>query len=213
MGTERNKSRTAQSILNDYVRKGNARSRNRVYIVHRLDRDTSGVLIFAKSEQANGTCRITGQRRKKKYLAVVYGRLTPTEGIISNYLAGEQRVHRYSTSDASKGNCPIPRTGHSRKRRVSACWKINLLTGQKAPDTRPLCRKKDIQSLAIKKYGKKGDGYQWLALHAQSIAFTHPPPVSGFLFETAVPEYLTRLIGNFRPVSSASMNALNKGPG
>lgn len=52
MGTERNKSRTAHSILNDYIRKGNSKSRNRLYIVHRLDRDSSGILIFAKNEQA-----------------------------------------------------------------------------------------------------------------------------------------------------------------
>src|ERR1039457_845536 len=52
MGTDRDKSRTVHCILNDYVRKGNSKSRNRVYIVHRLDRDTSGILIFAKSEAA-----------------------------------------------------------------------------------------------------------------------------------------------------------------
>ena len=52
IGTERDKSRTAHSILNDYVRKGDPRSRNRIYVVHRLDRETSGILIFAKSEAA-----------------------------------------------------------------------------------------------------------------------------------------------------------------
>ena len=52
IGTERDKTRTAHTILNEYVRKGDTRSRNRVYIVHRLDRETSGVLIFARSETA-----------------------------------------------------------------------------------------------------------------------------------------------------------------
>jgi len=52
IGTERDKSRTAYFILTDYVRKGCARSRNRVFVVHRLDRETSGVLVFAKSQEA-----------------------------------------------------------------------------------------------------------------------------------------------------------------
>ena len=52
ISTDREKSRTAHFILNDYVRKGVAKSRNRVFIVHRLDRETSGVLIFAKNEAA-----------------------------------------------------------------------------------------------------------------------------------------------------------------
>ena len=52
MGTEREKERTAHFLLNDYVKKGNMRSRNRVFIVHRLDRETSGILIFAKHEDA-----------------------------------------------------------------------------------------------------------------------------------------------------------------
>ena len=52
IGTERNKSRTVHYLLNDYVRKGNPKSRNRIYVVHRLDQDTSGILLFAKSEPA-----------------------------------------------------------------------------------------------------------------------------------------------------------------
>ena len=52
ISTDREKSRTAYFILTDYVRKGVAKSRNRIFIVHRLDRETSGILIFAKNEAA-----------------------------------------------------------------------------------------------------------------------------------------------------------------
>ena len=52
MGTDRDKSRTLYAILTDYVRKGYSKSANRIFIVHRLDRDTSGILIFAKSMEA-----------------------------------------------------------------------------------------------------------------------------------------------------------------
>jgi 23S rRNA-/tRNA-specific pseudouridylate synthase len=52
MATDSEKSRTAYFILTDYVRKGHRKSRNRIFIVHRLDRETSGILIFAKTIEA-----------------------------------------------------------------------------------------------------------------------------------------------------------------
>jgi 23S rRNA pseudouridine955/2504/2580 synthase len=76
MGTDRDKSRTVHAILNDYVRRGNPRSRNRVYIVHRLDRDTSGILLVAKKRAAlvalHGALR-AGQI-DKRYLVMVRGK-------------------------------------------------------------------------------------------------------------------------------------------
>ncbi|MBU4486379.1 MAG: hypothetical protein KKD38_05575 [Candidatus Delongbacteria bacterium] len=51
ISTDRVKEKTAYFLLNDYVKKGNQKSKNRIFIVHRLDRDTSGVLVFAKTEE------------------------------------------------------------------------------------------------------------------------------------------------------------------
>ncbi len=51
VGTEKVKENTVHFLLNEYVRKGNSKSKNRAYIVHRLDKDTSGILVFAKSEE------------------------------------------------------------------------------------------------------------------------------------------------------------------
>ena len=55
MATDRSNTRTAYFILTNYIRKGYAKSRNRIFIVHRLDRDTSGILIFAKSREYRGS--------------------------------------------------------------------------------------------------------------------------------------------------------------
>src|SRR4051794_41897123 len=103
MGTERDKSRTVHTILNDYVRKGNPKSRNRVYIVHRLDRDTSGVLLFAKSEQAKLFLQSDWDNTTKIYLTVVSGHLSPPQGTISSYLAENAAFNVYSTPDPTKG--------------------------------------------------------------------------------------------------------------
>src|SRR5687768_2701027 len=74
MGTERERERTAYFVMMDYVRKGNVKSRNRIFIVHRLDRETSGVLLFAKSEEAKLRLQDEWDETEKRYLAVVYGR-------------------------------------------------------------------------------------------------------------------------------------------
>src|SRR5512140_1428244 len=70
IGTDRDKARTVHSILNEYVRKGDPRSRNRVYIVHRLDRETSGILVLAKSESAKNFLQEHWQETDKRYLTI-----------------------------------------------------------------------------------------------------------------------------------------------
>jgi 23S rRNA-/tRNA-specific pseudouridylate synthase len=77
IGTEKERENTAHFLLNEYVKRGNERSRNRVFIVHRLDRDTSGILVFAKSENAKEFLQDNWQDFDKKYYTVVYGTLTP----------------------------------------------------------------------------------------------------------------------------------------
>src|SRR5437016_4777725 len=73
MGTESDKTRTAYFILTDYIRKGYSKSRKRIFIVHRLDRETSGIFIFAKSIEAKFCLQAQWKETKKKYLAVVHG--------------------------------------------------------------------------------------------------------------------------------------------
>jgi tRNA pseudouridine32 synthase/23S rRNA pseudouridine746 synthase/23S rRNA pseudouridine1911/1915/1917 synthase len=212
MGTERDKSRTAQAILNDYVRKGNARSRNRVYIVHRLDRETSGILIFAKNEQAKRYLQADWTNTEKRYLAIVYGRLTPPEGTISSYLVENSALTVYSTSDASRGKLSQTAYHTLKEARGFSLLGIDLLTGRKH-QIRVHLSEKGHPVVGDKKYGKKGDGYRSLALHARSIAFTHPVTGQRLSFETAVPDYFTRLIGNFGQASPDTAKELSdKGP-
>jgi tRNA pseudouridine32 synthase/23S rRNA pseudouridine746 synthase/23S rRNA pseudouridine1911/1915/1917 synthase len=203
VGTEREKSRTAQSILNDYVRKGNARSRERVYIVHRLDRETSGILVFARTEQAKRYLQDSWTETKKSYLAIVHGRLTPLQGMISSYLVENSAFSVYSTSDASKGKLSHTAYRTLKEARGFSLLEIDLLTGRKH-QIRVHVSEKGHPVVGDKKYGKQGDGCQWLALHAYSIAFTHPVTGKRLSFKTEIPEYFSRLLGNFKSVSPAA---------
>ena len=86
-GTRRDESFTAENVLNEYVRKGCARSSKRVYLVHRLDRETSGVLLFAKTEEAQQRLKDNWKSTEKFYLAAARGTLKEKRGVFTSYLS------------------------------------------------------------------------------------------------------------------------------
>ena len=194
MGTDRDKSKTVHTILNEYVRKGDPRSRNRIYIVHRLDRETSGILIFAKSESAKIFLQGHWQETDKRYFTVVYGSLTPKAGTISSYLAENSAFTVYSTSDLEQGKLSHTEYRVLKETKGFSLLEIHLLTGRKH-QIRVHLSEKGHPVVGDRKYGKGNDVYGTLALHAGSISFTHPVSGKRLTFETAVPEFFTRLVG------------------
>jgi tRNA pseudouridine32 synthase/23S rRNA pseudouridine746 synthase/23S rRNA pseudouridine1911/1915/1917 synthase len=192
VGTASNKTKTVQYILTDYVRKGSLKSRNRVFVVHRLDQWTSGVLVFAKSEEVK--LRLQGQWKEtqKKYLAVVHGRLNQKEGIITSYLAENKAFVVYSTTDPTKGKLAHTAYKVLKEAGQFSLLEINLLTGRKnqirvhlADEGHPI--------VGDRKYGKGEDGCKRLALHSKSISFKHPASGRQMTFESKVPAYFDRL--------------------
>jgi tRNA pseudouridine32 synthase/23S rRNA pseudouridine746 synthase/23S rRNA pseudouridine1911/1915/1917 synthase len=169
-GLRHNKTGTAYYILTDYVRKGCLKSRNRIFIVHRLDQWTSGVLVFAKSEEVK--LRLQGQWKEtqKKYIAIVHGRLAQKEGIITSYLAENKAYVVYSTTDAKKGKLAHTAYKVLKEAGQFSLLEVNLLTGRKN-QIRVHLADKDHPIAGDRKYGKAADGCQRLALHSKSISF------------------------------------------
>lgn len=194
MGTERDKSRTAHTILNDYVRKGDPRSRNRAYIVHRLDRDTSGILLFAKSEAAKTFLQGHWESTDKHYLTIVHGSLAAKTGTISSYLAENSAFNVYSTQDQAAGKLSHTEYTVLKETKGFSLLDIHLLTGRKH-QIRVHLSESGHPVVGDRKYGKANDSYNTLALHSCSITFTHPVNGKRLTFTTAVPEFFTRLVG------------------
>ena len=91
--TRRGGEHTVEDALNDYVRKGQLRSRRQVYLVHRLDRETSGVMMVAKTPEVQEYFRSNwNELTEKTYLARVHGTLEEKEGLIESYLAEDQKT-------------------------------------------------------------------------------------------------------------------------
>jgi len=194
IGTERDKSRTAHYLLNDYVRKGDPKSRNRVYVVHRLDQDTSGILLFAKSEQAKKFLQEHWEQTDKRYLAIVHGRLMPSEGTISTFLA-ENAAHRvYSTPDAAGGKASHTAYKVLKESGRFSLLEIHLLTGRKH-QIRVHFAEKGHPVVGDRKYGNGDPVSKRLALHARSISFIHPYNGRTMSFDTGMPEDFVRLLG------------------
>src|ERR1039457_530283 len=158
MGTDRDKSRTVHTILNEHVRKGDPRSRNRIYIVHRLDRETSGILVFAKSEPAKIFLQEHWQETDKRYITVVYGSLTPKAGTISSYLAENSAFTVYSTSDPALGKLSHTEYSVLKEAKGFSLLEIHLLTGRKH-QIRVHLSEKGHPVVGDRKYGKRNDVY------------------------------------------------------
>jgi tRNA pseudouridine32 synthase/23S rRNA pseudouridine746 synthase/23S rRNA pseudouridine1911/1915/1917 synthase len=197
MGTDTEKSRTAYFILTDYVRKGDARSRKRIFIVHRLDRDTSGILLFAKTVEAKRRLQEHWDETTKKYLAVVHGRLEKPSDTITSYLAENRAQVVYSTRDRTRGRLACTAYRVLRQSPDFALLEIELLTGRKNQIRVHLA---DIGHPVVgdRKYGCADRAHPRMALHARSIAFTHPHTGEPLVIETAVPAYFEQLVGRLR---------------
>ncbi len=194
MSFHKDQPHTAERILTDYVRKGCARSKNRVFVVHRLDRESSGLLIFAKSYPVQQRLKDNWKETEKLYLAVIHGHLNPRSGVIETYLAEDEDQFVSSTDDPKSGRLAITAFSVIKETRSLSILKIKLLTGRKN-QIRVHFAEKGHPVAGDRKYGFKDKPYERLALHAKSFAFNHPHHGKRMTFNTEIPEFFSRIAG------------------
>lgn len=194
MATETEKDKTAYFELNNYVRKGNRQSRDRVFIVHRLDRETSGVVVFAKTEKVKEFLQEKWEKFSKQYFAVVHGKMGERDGVIETYLA-ENNIHRmYSVSNPRMGK--LAKTGYRvfKESKNFSMLKIDLFTGRKN-QIRVHFAERGNPVLGDKMYGKKGDKTSHrLALHAGAITIIHPRTKKEVTYMAPIPPLFKALL-------------------
>ncbi|MDD3374727.1 MAG: RNA pseudouridine synthase [Candidatus Omnitrophica bacterium] len=192
-----NKNDTVHSALNQYVRKGNSKSKKCVYVVHRLDQNTSGILIFAKTEQVQRFLKDDWKNTIKTYYAVVHGQMAKKGGTISSYLIEDEEYMVHSTKDRTEGKLSHTEYVVIGETSKFSLLKINLLTGRKN-QIRVHLANEGHPVVGDSKYGKNASRQKRLALHSQSISFTHPFSKERMTFETNVPEYFTTFVGHWQ---------------
>jgi RluA family pseudouridine synthase len=193
IGNAAEKEKTAHFILNEYVKKNNHRSKNRVYVVHRIDRDTSGVLIFAKNEKTKTYLQSEWKNFSKTYSAIVQGKLQEKEGIITSQLLENKAFKVYSVADPTLGK--TAKTGYKvmKENRNYSLLEIYLHTGRKH-QIRVHVSEMGHPVVGDKVYGSNNQGIKRLALHAASLTIIHPFTKKEMTFETDFPDYFKTLL-------------------
>jgi tRNA pseudouridine32 synthase/23S rRNA pseudouridine746 synthase/23S rRNA pseudouridine1911/1915/1917 synthase len=212
VATDAVRDRTAYWLATDYVRRGFSGSRHRVYIVHRLDRDTSGVLVFAKTPEAKNTLQEHWDEVEKTYLAVAHGLFAEPEGTISSYLAENRAQVVYSTPDPALGRLSHTAYRVLREDNGLSLLEIRLLTGRKN-QIRVHLADRGHPVLGDGKYGPSDDGYKRLALHARTLVLKHPSTGERLVFETPVPAHFPgwSISGELKTAATRSTDATRRG--
>jgi tRNA pseudouridine32 synthase/23S rRNA pseudouridine746 synthase/23S rRNA pseudouridine1911/1915/1917 synthase len=177
---------TAHQLLTNYVRKGNPKARTNLFVVHRLDRETSGVLIFAKSYEIREKFAAQWEHVEKKYIAVVHGHLAEKSGIIESYLAEDDEYRMQSVQNPKDGDFARTKYKVIKESKHYSLLEIELLTGKKN-QIRVHLSENGHPIVGDKKYRTDAKGR--LALHAVSIRFKHPFNGQEMIFETKIPGY------------------------
>jgi len=192
IATDNERERTAYHIVRDYI---SARDKSaRVFVVHRLDRATSGVMLLAKNEPVKRKLQDNWNDvvLRRGYTAVVEGRVDPLEGTIKSYLKQTKTLLVYSTDDKIEGKLAITNYKVLRNADRYTMLDISLETGRK---NQIRVHMKDIEHPVAgdKKYGAKTDPLGRLGLHASVLEILHPTSGAALRFEAKVPAAFGRL--------------------
>lgn len=187
VSTDNKKDGTAYSIMRDYLKKKDPRLK--LFIIHRLDRDTSGLMMMAKNIEAKETMQHNWNNMvlNRKYVAVVEGKVEQEEGTIRSYLAQTSQHEMYSTDNPEEGQLAITRYKRLKTGNGYSLMELELDTGRK---NQIRVHMKDLGHpiAGDKRYGAKTSPIHRLALHARTLHFVHPITRKEMLFETPVPQ-------------------------
>ena len=193
MGTDNIKEGTAYSIMREYVKYSDPRAK--VFIVHRLDRDTSGLMMLAKTMEAKDTMQHNWNNMvlNRKYVAVVEGVIPDDEGVVKSYLAETAQFEVYSTQDPTKGQLAITRYKVLKRSSGYTLVELELDTGRK---NQIRVHMKDLGHPIVgdRKYGASSSPIRRLALHARTLRFVHPITRKEMNFELPVPTRFAGLV-------------------
>ena len=177
---------TVQTVLNRYLEKGGGR--NTSHLVHRLDRDTSGLMVYAKDVQTQQSL-IDGWQQlvtDRRYIALVEGELESPRGRIQSWLTEDKRFITHSSPVDNGGKFAVTHYNVLESSNGYSLVECELETGRK---NQIRVHMADLGHPVVgdHKYGSEIDPMRRLGLHAYMLCFTHPVTGKHLRFETPVP--------------------------
>ena len=184
---------TVQTVLNRYLEKGGGR--NTSHLVHRLDRDTSGLMVYAKDVQTQQSLINSWQQlvSDRRYLALVEGEFEQTRGRIQSWLTEDKKFITHSSPVDNGGKYAVTHYNVLASSNGYSLVECELETGRK---NQIRVHMADLGHPVVgdRKYGSAEDPMRRLGLHAYMLCFTHPVTGKHMRFETPVPYCFEKLL-------------------
>lgn len=176
----------AYDIVRDYIKDVNPR--NRLYVVHRLDRDTSGLMMFAKTEESQQVLRHNWNNMilERLYVAVLEGYLEEDKGYVKSRLAENSQFVVYSTDVPGEGRLAVTHYEVMERSHGYTLAQFSLDTGRKN-QIRVHASDLGHPIAGDRKYGASTSPIHRLALHAMTLRFAHPVTRKDMNFQTPIP--------------------------
>jgi 23S rRNA pseudouridine1911/1915/1917 synthase len=191
MATDTERSKTLYTMLRAYA--NGKRPEEKIFIVHRLDREASGLLVFAKTIEAKE--RLQDQFKDhsagRKYIAVVEGRVATDQFAIRSYLAENAALRVYSTRKSGAGKLAITHVRVLKRNPKTTLIEVRLETGRKH-QIRVHLAERGHPIVGDKVYGRTNP-LRRLALHGAELSFRHPVTGKVVRFESAYPKAFEKL--------------------
>ena len=191
--SDNEKGRTAYRMVNDYVQQKD--KHNRVFVVHRLDEDTSGVLMFAKNLKIKDILQKNWNDivLERGYYAIVEGKMPKQQDTLVNYLAENSLNLMYVTSDKIKGKKCLTQYKVLKSNEKYSLLDVNIDTGRKN-QIRVQLGHIGHHVIGDDKYGEPSDPIKRLGLHAYKLKFVHPVTKKIVEFKTEIPKEFSKII-------------------
>lgn len=193
VASEGEQERTAQFQLGEYLRHRKPDDPDRVWVVHRLDRETSGLMVFAKSVQAAHILKEGWDKVEKRYEAVVEGRLPADKGVFESDLDEASPFKVYVAAASDRTRHAITRYRVIKRTNARTLVELTLETGRRH-QIRVHLASAGCPIVGDEKYGAKTDPAKRLGLHSCSLRFVHPGTQKAIHFESPLPKELAKLI-------------------
>jgi len=193
IASEAEQEKTAYFQLTGYLRAGDPRAHERVWIVHRLDRETSGVMVFAKTPEAKSVLQTGWDKAEKCYMAVVEGLLPNDKGVFRSWLDETNPFKVFSVPRSPTTRHAVTHYRVIKRSRNRTLVELTLETGRRH-QIRVHLTDAGCPVVGDKKYGAKTDPAKRLGLHAWTLRFPHPVTQKEMRFESPLPAELARLV-------------------
>lgn len=193
VATEREKENNAQELLNEYLRQ---KGGGRIHVVHRLDRETSGVLVFAKTFKAREQLKekFAAHDIDRLYIAIIEGRMQPPSGTIESHLLERPNLRMESVKRHPEAKHSITHYKTAETSKLYSMLEVTLETGRKN-QIRAHLSEAGHPVVGDRFYGSTVNPLGRLGLHAKLLGFEHPSTGKHMKFTAPIPRVFRDVFG------------------